>query len=139
MRRVARRDAPVVTCVWDFAEGMTALRSFWDAVASSGAPGATLHDQKGYAYATRSELERLWTSAGLRDVESGEVSVAARYDDFADLWDPLAVPDGTPGRYLATIDDRHVAAIRRQLYDRIGRPRGDFALVARAWFVIGRS
>src|SRR5919197_6013876 len=31
MRRVARRGGVVATCVWDFAGGMTLLRTFWDA------------------------------------------------------------------------------------------------------------
>jgi SAM-dependent methyltransferase len=137
MRRVARPGAPVVTCVWDFAEGMTALRAFWDAVAATGAPGAELHDQSAYAYATPAELEQLWTSAGMTGVESGELRVSARYADFDDLWEPLAVPDGSPGRYLATLEGAHVAAIRDELRRRAGHPRGRFHLDARAWYVRG--
>ncbi len=139
MRRVARRDAPVVSCVWDFAQGMTALRAFWDAVAATGAPNARGHDQKRYPYATPPELEQLWTSAGLRDVESGECSVVAGYEDFDDLWVPLTIPDGTPGQYLATLDERQISAIRRDLHERIGAPRGEFRLAARAWYVVGRA
>jgi SAM-dependent methyltransferase len=137
MRRVARRGAPVVTCVWDFAEGMTALRAFWDAVAATGAPGAERHDQSAYAYATPGELEELWAFAGMSDVESGALRVSAGYADFDDLWEPLAVPDGSPGRYLATLDVAAVAAIRDELRRRVGDPPGRFRLDARAWYVRG--
>ena len=93
MRRVARPGAPVATCVWDFAEGMTVLRAFWDAAIATGAPDAAEYDQaKSRAYANPDDLRELWTSAGLDNVMTGELIAGAQYAGFDDLWVPLTIP-----------------------------------------------
>jgi SAM-dependent methyltransferase len=137
MRRVARPDAPVVTCVWDFEGGMTALRTFWDAAHAVGAPGVDEHDQGGYRYATERELELLWRGAGLSDISTAALIVGSDYESFEDYWEPLLVPDGTPGRFLATVSPEVQSAIGDELFRRIGEPAGEFRLEARAWSVIG--
>jgi ubiquinone/menaquinone biosynthesis C-methylase UbiE len=105
MRRVARPGAPVATCVWDFAGGMTVLRAFWDAAIATGAPGAEEHDQaKSRPYANPEDLQALWTAGGLRNVTTGELTAGADYTDFDDLWVPLTIPDGGPGRFFVTLD-----------------------------------
>jgi ubiquinone/menaquinone biosynthesis C-methylase UbiE len=51
MRRVARPGGRVATCVWDFADGMTVLRTFWDAAIATGAPApsSTFRRRAGHA------------------------------------------------------------------------------------------
>ncbi len=59
MRRVGRPGARIATCVWDFGEGMTVLRAFWDAAIATGAPGAEEHDQaKSRPYANPEDLRQ---------------------------------------------------------------------------------
>jgi ubiquinone/menaquinone biosynthesis C-methylase UbiE len=138
MRRVARPGAPVATCVWDFAEGMTVLRAFWDAAIATGAPGAAEHDQaKSRAYANPDDLRDLWTSAGLDDVRTGELIAGAHYAGFDDLWVPLTIPDGAPGRFLVTLDAVQQDVLEHELRRRLGNPSGRFRLTARAWYVVG--
>lgn len=80
MRRTARPGAPVATCVWDFASGMTVLRAFWDAAHEADPRGAAIHDQANvHKHSTPAELEALWRNAGLSDVASGELWVEASY------------------------------------------------------------
>ena len=137
MRRVAKRGATVATCVWDFGSGMTVLREFWDAAAQVD-PRAADHDQAAtHRFATADSLNDLWSEAGLSCVITGELEAGAGYTGFADLWDPLTVPDGSPGRYLETLDPRQADEIRRTLWERLDRPEGPFRLTARAWFATG--
>jgi SAM-dependent methyltransferase len=137
MRRVARRGAPVATCVWDFGRGMTVLRAFWDAAVALD-PRATEHDQASTRpYSTQEQLRALWSAAGLGDVSSGAIVVGTDYRDFRDLWDPLVAPDGGPGHYYAGLDDEHRRTLRRAVLDRLGHPQGPFRLTARAWYAVG--
>ena len=139
MRRVARPGASVATCVWDFGDGMTVLRAFWDAAVELD-PRAAEHDQATTRpYSTGEELHALWDAAGLRDVSSGAIVVGADYRDFEDLWDPLVTPDGAPGRYFAALDNRHRDALRRAVVDRLDRPQRPFRLTARAWYAVGSA
>jgi hypothetical protein len=139
MRRTARAGAPVATCVWDFAGGMTVLRTFWDAAHSVDPRGAGEHDQATtHANSSPSDLERLWTAGGLNEVAVGELIVGAEYADFDDLWEPLTIPDGAPGRFYETLGREERGALREAVLARLGTPHGAFRLTARAWYVSGR-
>jgi SAM-dependent methyltransferase len=140
MRRVARADAVIAAAVWDYADGMTLLRAFWDAALEVDPAGAAAHDEgRVMRWCSPAELERLWAGAGLRDVRSGELSATARYDDFADLWQAFELGVGPSGAYAAALTRATRAALRDALERRLARPDGPFALTARAWFVVGRS
>lgn len=139
MWRVARPGGKVATCVWDFASGMRVLREFWDAAAQVD-PRAADHDQAAtHRFATSESLSDLWTEAGLSCVSTGELEAGTDYADFADLWEPLTIPDGAPGRYLEGLDPPQADEIRRLLWERLDRPEGPFRLTARAWYVVGQA
>jgi SAM-dependent methyltransferase len=133
MRRVARRT--VTSCVWDYASEMTMLRIFWDAALEldPDAPdgGRTMR------YCTPDELNSLWTSAGLRDVETQALVVAAEYNDFDDYWSPFPTGIAPSGAYCASLEPEQRAPLRKACFRRLGSPRGPFTLSARAWFVRG--
>jgi SAM-dependent methyltransferase len=137
MRRVARSGRVVATCVWDFAAGMTLLRTFWDAAVALDSGAASRDQARTRALATPQELRALWRSAGLRSVTTGELRVGAGYRGFDDLWGPLVAPDGAPGAYYAELAARHRDALCREVRRRLGSPTGPFRLTARAWYVRG--
>ena len=137
MRRVARSGGVVAACVWDFAGGMTLLRTFWDAAAALDPAAASRDQAKTRAFADPDELDRLWRSAGLADVATGGLRAGASYVDFEDLWLPLIAPDGSPGAYFAELDARHRDVLRQEVWRRHGSPRGPFRLTARALYVRG--
>lgn len=137
MSRVAKPGAPIATCVWDFGAGMTVLRHFWDAAAQVDT-AARDHDQAAtHRYATAESLAELWTAAGLSDVTTGELEAGTDYADFDDLWEPMTIPDGAPGRYLEQLDEARIEQIRRAVWERVDRPEGPFRLTARAWYALG--
>lgn len=133
MRRVARRA--VTSCVWDYAGEMTMLRAFWDAALSL---DPTAPDEgRTMRYCTPEELRALWTSAGLGDVETKALVVAAEYDDFDDYWSPFPTGIAPSGAYCASLTEEHQRALRGACFRRLGSPHGAFTLTARAWFVRG--
>ena len=133
MRRVAGRVA--AGCVWDYADGMTMLRAFFDAALELD-PDAP-DEGRTMPYASRDALKGLWKAAGLREVTTGQLVVTADYADFDDYWLPFPHGPGPSGAYAASLDDDQRAALGAILFRRLGSPVGSFTLSARAWFVRG--
>jgi len=75
----------------------------------------------------------------MRRVARSGAIVAACVWDFADLWHPLVLPDGSPGRFYTTLDARRRTALQDDFRRRLGCPEGPFRLPARAWYVTGRA
>jgi SAM-dependent methyltransferase len=140
MRRVARPGAVVAACVWDYADGMTLLRRFWDAALRVDPDGAPAHDEgRVMRFCSRDELRRLWEAGGLRDLADGEITVAADYEGFDALWQPVEQGVGPAGAYAAALDPARRGALREELRGLLGSPSGTFRLSARAWWVRGRA
>ncbi|HEX8066481.1 MAG TPA: methyltransferase domain-containing protein [Thermoleophilaceae bacterium] len=138
MRRVTRPGGTVCACVWDYADGMTLLRAFWDAaVALDPERAAPLDEGRRMPHCRPGELERLWVEAGLLEVTVGPVVAVAAYDGFEDLWEPLPLGVGPSGAYCAALSEAGRDALREELRRRLGSPAGPFELSARAWAVRG--
>ncbi len=138
LRRVARPGAVVAACVWDYADGMTLLRRFWDAALAVDPEGAAARDEgRVMPYCRPGELAALWRGAGLRDVTERALEASARYDGFDALWEPFPLGVAPSGAYAAALDPGRRDALRDELRARLGDPRGAFTLRARAWCVTG--
>lgn len=137
MRRVTRAGGRVGAAVWDYREGMTMLRTYFDAALTvdPDAPdeGVTMRN------ASREELEQLWRAAGLRDVESGALDVAAGYAGFEDFWEPFTLGVGPGGAHCVSLSQGARASVREECRRLLGDPQGPFELAARAWYVVGRA
>jgi SAM-dependent methyltransferase len=140
MRRVARPGAVLAACVWDYADGMTLLRRFWDAALQVDPEGAPAHDEgRVMRFCSAPELEALWGDAGLDGVRCGALEASASYEDYDALWEPLERGVAPSGAYAVALDPPRRAALREELRRRLGDPRGPFTLTARAWWVVGRA
>lgn len=133
MRRVARRT--VTSCTWDYADGMTMLRAFWDAALELD-PDAP-DEGRTMRFCSPAELAGLWERAGLREMQTAELVVEAGYAGFDDLWEPFTAGLAPSGAYCAGLDDDARAALREACFRRLGSPPGGFTLSARAWLVRG--
>jgi SAM-dependent methyltransferase len=138
MRRVTRPGGTVAAAVWDYADGMTLLRLFWDAAAALDSAAASLDEGVSMPYCRPDELRDLWRDAGLKDVENSELVVEAGYGGFDDLWQPLESGVGPSGAYAAALPAESRARLREELRRRLGAGEGPFRLTARAWCVVGR-
>ncbi len=135
MCRVTRPGGTVAACTWDYREGMTMLRVFWDAARAldPGTPG----EGQSMAYCSRDELERLWLDAGLTEVETGSLTVTRVYTGFDDYWETFGLGIGPGGAYYASLDDARREQLRLECFSRFGEPVGPLSMDARAWLVRG--
>lgn len=137
MRDAARAGGTVASTVWDYAEGMTLLRTFWDAVLELD-PDAP-DEARTMRYCSRDELAELWRSCGLEKVETGELTATASYESFDDLWQPFTAGIGPAGAYCVGLSGDALELLRVAYLRRLGSPDGPFGLEARAWFVRGTA
>jgi hypothetical protein len=137
MRRVTRPGGMVAAAVWDYADGMTLIRTFWDAV-SAVAPGQGASDEQRMRYTTPTELRDLWDTVGLGDVSVSAVIVSADYRDFEDLWAPIEAGVGPAGAYTVARREEERQMLKTEMARRLGIGSDPFQLSARAWIATGR-
>jgi ubiquinone/menaquinone biosynthesis C-methylase UbiE len=132
MRRVTRAGGVVAACVWDHAGDRGPLSLFWRAAHSIDT--GTI-DESRLAGARPGHLRELFERAGLRDIESGELSVSFEHESFEEWWEPYTAGVGPAGAYVARLDSR----ARDRLRDRCREflPEPPFTLVSVAWSARG--
>jgi ubiquinone/menaquinone biosynthesis C-methylase UbiE len=139
MRRVTQPGGTVAACVWDYNEGMTMLRNFWDAAIALD-PAADRLDERNMPYCRNGQLAELWRDAGLKDVEETELVIDMEFSAFEDYWSPFLEGQGPAGVYTASLSPERRQELKNRLRQKLlgGRPEGPFSLTARAWAVRGR-
>jgi SAM-dependent methyltransferase len=138
MRRITRPGGLVGGYVWDYAEGMQLIRTFWDAAVALDPRAVELDEGRRFPICRPEPLRGLFAGAGLVDVEVAPIEVPTVFADFDDLWRPFLGGQGPAPGYCVSLpaDDRD--ALREQL--RAALPRsadGSIPLAARAWAVRG--
>jgi SAM-dependent methyltransferase len=139
-RRVARPGAVVAGYVWDYAGRMQPIRAFWDAAVELD-PGAAPQDEgRRFPIAAPGPLRDAFREAGLREVETGEVEIPARFRDFDDYWSPFTADIAPAPGYATRLPEDRRAALRERLRAMLpANPDGSIDLVARAWVVRGQA
>lgn len=139
MARVTQRGGIIASCVWDYGEGMTMLRAFWDAAHEVEPERAAVADESTMRWCGEGELAELWRAAGLEDVRFGPLDVHAQYAGFDDLWSPFPTGVGPAGAFAKSLDEPQRDAVRDSLRRRLGVGDEPFELSARAWAVAGQK
>jgi SAM-dependent methyltransferase len=139
MARVTRRGGRVSAATWDYGDGMTFLRRFWDAAVEV-APAASAKDEAlTMRHCTPDELRDLLMSAGLANVAVGSAEPRASYLGFEDLWAPIASGIGPAGAFLLSLDETKVAVLKQEYRRVLNVGDGPFELTARAWLASGEA
>jgi SAM-dependent methyltransferase len=133
MLRVVRPGGTVAACTFA-ADGFALVGTFWRAALRLD-PAAP--DDARLPFRTEESLLALWRDSGLRDVALGHIDLEARYQDFDDYWDPLAVGIGPTGSYLLRQTPARRDELREGCRELLGRPAGPFMLPARVIAVRG--
>ncbi len=137
------RAAPggiVAAYVWDYAEGMHMLRTFWDVACELDPAAADLHEGHRFSLANADALGEVWTNAGLTDVQTTAVMVPTVFDDLDDFWSPFLGGQGPAPAYVASLAEPAREQLRAALSSRLPTDEdGTIALMARAWAVRGRA
>jgi ubiquinone/menaquinone biosynthesis C-methylase UbiE len=136
-RRVLRPGGVAAACVWDFAAGMQMLSLFWESALVVD-PRAPVEAQV-MRFGREGELPALLTGAGFSDVTEATLEVSSAYRDFDELWAGFMAGIGPAGAYLLALDEERRAALRSDLFARLGSPSGGFTLAALARCASGRA
>jgi len=140
MRRVGRPGGVLSACIWDFEGGMTLLRAVWDSALEVNAELArSFGADRRNPFSRPHELEELWCTTGLEQVDLGQLEAGADYADFDDLWYPFANGVGNLGRFHEALDEPRRERFKRGAAERLGSPSGRFRLTAKAWYVRGTA
>jgi len=139
MARVTRPGGVVCSCVWDYAGGMTLLRTFWDAAREVDDAYARADEGSVMRWCREGDLAALWRDAGLSAVADTALEVTASYEDFDDLWNPFLSGVGPAGAFCQSLEDQRRIAVREAMRRRLDVGDGPFELTARAWAVTGTA
>jgi SAM-dependent methyltransferase len=131
--RVAAPGATVAAYVWDYAEGMTMMRLFWDA-AREVDPGAPDEGSR-FPLCRPDPLAGAWRAAGLAEVTVAPIDIATGFAGFDDYWAPFLGGQGAAPAYLMSLPEPVREDLREALRARL--PAGEIHLTARAWAVRG--
>ena len=121
MRRVTRPGGGVAAAVWDYGEGMTMFRTFWDTVVKLDS-AAEPHHQRHVPYCRRGELSSLWRETGLVGVLETGLTIPLDFASFDDYFTPFLKVVGPSGSYLAGLPpERQTVLAQRLREDSWGR------------------
>jgi SAM-dependent methyltransferase len=133
-----RPGGTVAAYVWDYAEGMEFLRSFWEEVVASDPRAVALDEGRRFPLCRESALASLFRAAGLAQVETVALEIPTDFATFDDYWTPFLRGTGPAPSYVASLDPRSRESLRERLRRRLPTGRdGRVRLRARAWAVRG--
>ena len=132
--RVAGPGATISVYVWDYAEGMEFLRTFWDTAVDLDPAAADLDEGIRFPLCRPEALSAVFTEAGLSTPNLGSIEVPTTFASFDDYWAPFTRGQGPAPGYVASLapDDR------RRLFERlrvalVPSDDGRIHLKARVW------
>lgn len=138
MVRVTAPDGTVGAYVWDYAEGMEPIRSFWDSAVALDPAAARLDEAVRFPLCAPDALAALFAGAGLLEVQGTALEVPTPFASFEDYWGPFLGGQGPAPGYVASLEDDARARLRDHLRERLPTADdGSIALKARAWAVRG--
>lgn len=138
--RVTTPGGVAAAYVWDYAEGMAMLRSFWDAAVALDPAAAELDEGRRFPLCRPELLGEVWSAAGLDAVAIQAIEVPTVFTDFDDYWRPFLGGQGPAPGYVMSLSDEDRRALRDGSRTRLPRgPDGSIPLTARAWAVRGTA
>ncbi len=138
-RRVVRPGGLVGGYVWDYAEGMGMLRTFWDAAIQLDPDAGEAAEGGRFPLCRPEPLRHALEDAGLTGIEVGAIDSTARFDSFDDYWNPFLGGQGPAGGYLVRLGDDARSALRTRLREQLPiAADGAIELPLRAWTFWGR-
>jgi trans-aconitate methyltransferase len=141
LRAAAETTAPrglIAAYVWDYAEGMTMIRHFWDAAVVEDPAAVGKDEGVRFPICAPSALKAAFETAGLNDVVTRPIEVTGRYADFDEYWTPFLSREGPAPGYLGSLPDERQARLREIIRERLPiATDGSITLTCRAWAVRG--
>lgn len=140
MARTARPGGLVAAYVWDYAGKMELMRHFWDAAVELDRAAFELDEGRRFPLCQPDPLTKLFSGAGLRDVEVRPLDIPTRFRDFDDYWTPFLGGQGPAPGYAMSLNEARRAGLRERIRAKLPTASdGSIDLIARAWAVRGRT
>lgn len=140
MMRVTVPGGAIAAYVWDYADRMGIIRSFWDAAASVDEAAAPLHEGVRFPVCKPSALRDAFERAGLAAVETTSLEVTAAFADFDGYWQPFLGGQGPAPAYAMSLSEEKRAALKVRLEAALrAGPNDSIRLPVRALAVRGTT
>jgi SAM-dependent methyltransferase len=139
MQSLVKTGGTVAAYVWDYGGGMQMMRHFWDAAVKIDPVAIEQDAGRQCTFCDEAGLQTLFAAQGIVDIEVRALDADAHFSNFDDYWQPFLAAQGSVSRYLLSLDDKTLAAIREQIRSQLPiAADGTIQLVNRAWAVKGR-
>lgn len=139
MARVTGNGGIIGSYVWDYAGKMELMRFFCDAAVELDTGATQLDEGVRFPLCQPDALTRLFTSAGLEQIEVTAIDIATPFPGFEDYWQPFLGGQGPAPAYAMSLDEAARVRLRESLRARIPLlPDGSVSMAARAWAVRAR-
>jgi len=140
MQRVLVPGGVAAAYVWDYADGMQMLRSFWDAAIAEDAAAEELDEGPRFPICRPGGIERCFREARMTDLVAQPLVIDMVFRDFDDYWDPFLGGQGPAAGYCMSLEPEARAQLRARLEATLPiQPDGSIPLTGRAWAVHGVS
>lgn len=140
MVRVVKPGGTIAAYVWDYAGEMQLMRYFWNGVSELFPDDAAKDEGKQFPDCKPQPLADLFSSAGLKAIETTALDAPTVFSDFDDYWSPFLRGQGPAGAYCASLSEDQREQLRRNLKSKLPfAPDGLIPLFARAWAVRGST
>ena len=138
MLRVTRPGGVISVYVWDYADGMQMLRTFWDAAIALDAGASKLDEAVRFPLCQPDALEKLFLDSRLHKVTLKPVEVQTVFSSFEDYWQPFLGGVGPAPGYIKDLNDSQRSALKERLRSSLPISKdGSISLLARAWAIRG--
>jgi ubiquinone/menaquinone biosynthesis C-methylase UbiE len=135
-----RPGGTMAAYVWDYAEGMQLLATFWEEAVAEDPAAAESDERTRFPLCRAAALESLFKEAGLERVQLSALEVPTEFATFEDYWAPFLRSTGPAPSYVATLTIVKRDALKERLRRRlVGGGDGSFRLQARALAVRGTA
>jgi SAM-dependent methyltransferase len=138
MAEAKRAGGVVAAYVWDYAGEMQLLRYFWDAAVTLNPEVSSLDEGRRSPICNPTSLEKLFSDAGLGNVQATAIDVPAYFPNFDDYWLPFLGGQGTVASYAMSLSEEHRGELRECIRARLPvAVDGSIRMLLRAWAVKG--
>lgn len=136
--RSVEKGGTVAAYVWDYSGHVQFMRYFWDAAIALDPAAVEKDEGVRFPICRPAALAELFSSAGLRDVETAPIDILTPYADFDDYWVPFLSGIAPAPGYCASLSDAARQKLKNRLIETLPTdPDGRILLAARAWAVRG--
>jgi len=135
-----RPGGTLAAYVWDYAEGMQLLTTFWEEAVAENPAAAEADERTRFPLCRAAALEALFKETGLERVQLSALEVPTEFATFEDYWAPFRRGTGPAPSYVAALPIAKRDALKERLRRRlVADGDGTVRLKARALAVRGAA